>query len=72
MDFDWNTTEPLFDKIIARELYNHTGDIGDETCGENYEYENLATQPEHQGTISKLHEQLVKVVKKGLVKPITD
>ena len=47
------------------------GDTGDLASGEKYEWDNLAYDPAHKQTVTKLHAQLEEIVKKSLVKPMT-
>ena len=81
--FDWGTggdpdgkaTAPLWDQVVARELYSHVGDSGDAADGERFEWDNLAYDDDQQARIhgkGGLHDQLVAAVKTGLVKPIAD
>ena len=64
-------SRPLWEKVVARELYSHAGDDGSAAAGEAFEWENLADDVGHADVVAKLHEQLVEVVKKGIVKPVS-
>ena len=69
-DPEGNATTPLWQRISARELYDHQGDDGSAASGEKYEWTNLAHDPEYAELVGQLHEQLKAVVQTGLVRPI--
>ena len=70
--FDWNATVPVWERVVATELYSHKGDKGDSDSGETLEFDNLASVPEHAGLVHQLHQNLTDVVKLGLVPPMLD
>lgn len=77
--FDWGVngdpegvaSRPIWNDVVARELYDHLGDHGTMTDCEEFEWENLATTAEHAAIMATLHDQLVMVIKSGLVKPLS-
>lgn len=68
--FDWNTTTPIWDTIVARELYSHVGDKGDSYSGETFEWDNLVEDASMKAVVDGLHANLTAIVKLGLVKPM--
>lgn len=44
--------------MFARELYNHTGDLGIAFETDNFENRNLATDPANEGLMEQLSQQL--------------
>jgi hypothetical protein len=36
--YDWNSTAPVWEDIVAKELYSHLGDKGDSDSGEKLEF----------------------------------
>ena len=69
--FNWTSTEPIWDTIVARELYTHERDTGDSKSGETFEFENLADNPTNKHVVDGLHATLTEYVKLGLVPPLT-
>ena len=47
------------------------GDDGSAAAGEAFEWENLADDAGHADEVARLHKQLVEVVRKGIVKPVS-
>jgi len=68
--FDWDSTTPVWDAIVARELYSHIGDKGDSHSGETFEWENVVQDTSMKPLVDELHANLTAIVKLGLVKPM--
>lgn len=54
----WNVTRPMWDAVVARELYNHTGDTGDAFTTDGFENVNLVDEPSLAKTVATLSLQL--------------
>jgi hypothetical protein len=79
LQFDWGdgadpqgvASKPYYDRIVAQELYDHVGDVGDSHSGEIYEWENLAYNQTYAATVTQLHKQVLATIVRGVVKPMT-
>jgi hypothetical protein len=81
-EFDWGrngdpagaASLPKWDAVVARELYTHVGDSGDEADGESFEWRNVAEEAANHDAIyapkTGLHDRLVAAIKTGIVKPL--
>lgn len=56
----WNVTRPMWDVVVARELYNHTGDTGDAFATDEFENVNEVDEPSLVETVAVLSVQLRK------------
>ena len=65
----WNATSPFWDEVFARELYNHTGDLGIAFETDNFENRNLATDPANEGLMEQLSQQLRAEFKQYILDP---
>eukprot|EP01050_Picozoa_sp_SAG11_P020898 SAG11_NODE_3610_length_2341_cov_7.356824_2_plen_159_part_00 len=58
----WNTSRPIWTEVVARELYNHTGDSGAAFQTDKFENENLAAA----GAASEVNAALISSLSKRL------
>ena len=60
-EFDWGdgadptgaASRPVWEKVVARELYSHVGDDGSAAAGEAFEWENLADDAGHADVVAR-------------------
>lgn len=72
--FDWgvgsdphgDASVPIWDQVLAQELYDHHGDDGTMASGERLEWENVVADSANSALVAQLHAQLVATVKASL------